>query len=201
VTQALFSASLVAEVLPQIWQRDPTEAQQGLEELRRLTQGALAEMRTLLLELRPKALLQARLDDLLRQLSQAVASQGPFDMAVETATVPTLPPEVQLTFYRIAQETFNNIVKHANASKITVALRTAPPFSSDQVEPWQGEVTLSVRDNGQGFNPNQNAPDKMGLGIMRERAQDIGATLNIESQRGKGTEIHLIWQSSETTRK
>jgi PAS domain S-box-containing protein len=197
VTQALFSASLVAEVLPQIWQRDPDEARQGLEELRRLTKGALAEMRTLLLELRPKALLQARLDDLLQQLSQALASQTPIQVIMETEPAPALPPEVQLTLYRIAQETFNNIIKHAaDATQVTVNLHISPPLSPNQAETWQGRVALSICDNGRGFDPNHIAPDKLGLNIMRERARDIGATLNIESQPGQGTEVRLIWQDS-----
>ncbi len=61
VTQVLFAASLVAEVLPQIWRRDPQRAQASLEELRRLSRGALAEMRTMLLELRPTALIKTSL--------------------------------------------------------------------------------------------------------------------------------------------
>ncbi len=60
VTQTLFSASLIAEVLPEIWDMDENEARKSTEELRQLTRGALAEMRTLLLELRPAALTQAR---------------------------------------------------------------------------------------------------------------------------------------------
>jgi two-component system nitrate/nitrite sensor histidine kinase NarX len=194
VTQALFSASLVAEVLPQIWQRDPDEARQGLEELRHLTKGALAEMRTLLLELRPRALLQARLDDLLRQLSQALTSQASIQVTVDAEPSPILPPEVQLTFYRIAQETFNNIVKHANATQVTINLRLSPPLSSNPAEPWQGCVALSICDNGRGFNPNHLTPDKLGLSIMRERSQSIDATLNIESQPGRGTQVTLNWQ-------
>jgi signal transduction histidine kinase len=72
VTQTLFAASLIAEVLPDLWDIDEAEAHRSTEELRQLTRGALAEMRTLLFELRPAALNQARLSDLLRQLSEAV---------------------------------------------------------------------------------------------------------------------------------
>ncbi|HSL28022.1 MAG TPA: PAS domain S-box protein, partial [Anaerolineales bacterium] len=68
VTQTLFSASLIAEVLPDLWDMDAEEAKNSTEELRQLTRGALAEMRTLLLELRPVTLTQARLSDLIRQL-------------------------------------------------------------------------------------------------------------------------------------
>ena len=69
VTQTIFSASLIAEVLPTVWTRDPVEAQHGLDDLRKLARGALAEMRTLLLELRPIGLGEVRLEDLLKQLA------------------------------------------------------------------------------------------------------------------------------------
>ena len=68
VTQTLFSASMIAEVLPRIWERNPDEGQRRLKELHELTRGAMAEMRTLLVELRPSSLVEASLGDLLRQL-------------------------------------------------------------------------------------------------------------------------------------
>ena len=69
VTQTLFSASLISEVLPRIWEKDPDYGQRRLETLRELTRGALAEMRTLLIELRPTAIAEADMVDLLRQLA------------------------------------------------------------------------------------------------------------------------------------
>jgi signal transduction histidine kinase len=76
VTQTLFSASLIAEVLPRIWERKPDEGRRRLDELRELTRGALAEMRTLLLELRPAALIEARLSVLLRQLAESITGRA-----------------------------------------------------------------------------------------------------------------------------
>src|ERR671939_1213039 len=73
VTQTLFSASLIAGVVPRLWERDPEEARVRVEELRRLTRGALAEMRTLLLELRPAALVETPFGHLLHQLAEATA--------------------------------------------------------------------------------------------------------------------------------
>ena len=64
VTQTLFSASVVAEALPRVWERDPAEGRAALDELRLWTRGALAEMRTLLMELRPAALIEKPLPDL-----------------------------------------------------------------------------------------------------------------------------------------
>ena len=75
MTQALFSASLLAEALPQIWQRDPDHAAESLDGLRRLTRGALAEMRTLLLELRPTALLKTSLPELISQMTEGATGR------------------------------------------------------------------------------------------------------------------------------
>ncbi len=113
VTQVLFSANLTAEVLPQIWRRDPETGLKSLDNLRLLTRGALAEMRTLLLELRPSALIKTPLGDLLAQLTEAIVSRKmlPFQLSIQQ--IPTLPENVHLSFYRIAQESLNNIIKHA----------------------------------------------------------------------------------------
>lgn len=98
VTQVLFSASLLAEVLPQIWRRDPEQAAESLEGLRRLTRGALAEMRTLLLELRPAAVVKTSLAELLTQLTEAVTSRTylPFRMDIQQTS--HLPEDVHIAF-------------------------------------------------------------------------------------------------------
>lgn len=195
VTQILFSASLVAEVLPQKWQRDPNEGLSSLNELLLLTRGALAEMRTLLLELRPEAITKIPLGELIAQLTEAVTSRGylPFELYIENT--PPVPEEVQLTFYRVAQEALNNAVKHANAKRVSVSLNFSQlqDPGSESNERWQ--VKLSIKDDGVGFNTGVLRDERMGLGIMRERAENIGAALEIASQRGEGTRVTLNWQS------
>ena len=104
VTQTLFSTSLIAEVLPKIWQRDPKEGMNRAGELRELTRGALAEMRTLLLELRPTALLEAKLGDLLHQLADAVTGRARIPVSVSVDGEGTLPADAQIALYRFAQE-------------------------------------------------------------------------------------------------
>ena len=195
VTQALFSASLVAEVLPQVWQRDPQEAQEGLQELRLLTRGALAEMRTMLLELRPTALLETKLDDLLWQVTEAITSRVQLISTCNIEPVPPLPPDVHVTFYRVAQEALHNVVRHAAASHVTVGLRASPPMSAAGADAWQGQVILHVSDDGRGFDPGHTLPDHLGLSIMRERAAGIGAALNIVSEPDRGTQITLVWHT------
>ncbi len=180
VTQTLFSASLIADVLPRLWQRSPEMGQAKLEELRELTRGALAEMRTLLLELRPATLTESSLEELLRQLATAVIGRSRLQVTVEVAGEPERPlsPDTQVALYRMAQESLNNVVKHAGASQVTITLR----FDEAATE-------LRVQDNGRGFDPSTVSAHSLGLGIMRDRAAKIGADLHIESQIGEGTAV------------
>jgi two-component system nitrate/nitrite sensor histidine kinase NarX len=183
VTQTLFSASLIADVLPRIWERDPDAGWARLEEVRELTRGALAEMRTLLLELRPAALVEAEMGELLRQLAEATTGRARVPVAVEVEGECALPPDVKVALYRIAQEALNNVAKHSGASQATVRLRC-------QAE----RVELCISDDGRGFDPCEASPDSLGLGIMRERVGAIGATLRIESQIGGGARVMVGWR-------
>ncbi len=193
VTQTLFSASLIAETLPDLWEADQDEGRQLLKELRLLSRGALAEMRSLLLELRPAALAEASIEHLLHQLAEAVTGRTGIPVAVTVKGRCVLPSDVHVTLYRIAQEALNNVVKHANASQVTVGLRCLPGSEGEQ----GGGIELCVSDDGCGFDPESVPPDRLGLGIIRERVQAIGATLEIESKPGHGARIVTVWQGNE----
>ncbi len=194
VTQTLFLASLIAEALPTSWERDPKEGRQLLKELRQLTQGALAEMRTLLLELRPAALIEANLGDLLRQLAEAAIGREGIPITVTVESECSLPSDVHITLYRTAQEALNNVTKHARASRVTIRLRCVLPQHLSRAEEGK-RIALSIRDDGCGFDLDDVPSDRMGLSGMRERAQTIGAILTIESEIGQGTEIVVVWNS------
>jgi len=185
VTQTLFSASLTAEVLPDLWEMDVEEAKRSTEELRQLTRGALAEMRTLLLELRPAALTQTRLNDLIRQLCEAFIGRSRLPIKLTIAGERELPPEVQIAFYRIAQESLNNVFKYARASEVDVNLFLSP-----------SNVHFEVCDNGIGFDMSTSKPASLGMRIMRERAEAIGADLKINSTPGNGTCIEVTWHEN-----
>ena len=195
VTQALFSATLVTEVLPQIWEQDPEEGKRELAKLRRVTRGALAEMRTMLLELRPNALESTNLSDLLEQLTELLTSQENIVVTASIDQVPDLPPDVQISFYRVAQEALNNVLKHGRANQVTISLRTYPAYDPSQMG-WCGRVALHVSDDGQGFHPDQVSAEQMGLKIMAERAESISAQLNLTSQPDEGTQVVLIWEDT-----
>jgi PAS domain S-box-containing protein len=182
VTQTLFSASLIAEALPRVWDQRPEEGRRGLEELRQLTRGASAEMRTLLLELRPKALTEKPLGELLRHLTEAMTSRTRVPIALSVEGDSALPSSQQIAFYRIAQEALNNVAKHARASRVSVDLRCG-----------SSEVDLHILDDGRGFDPEDVQPDHFGMGTMRERAKDIGAVLDVKSHPGQGTQVQVTW--------
>jgi signal transduction histidine kinase len=183
VTQTLFSASLIAEVLPDIWKMNQAEAWKRLDELRELTRGALAEMRTLLMELRPSALTEIPLPDLLRQLCESLIGRARLPIQFRVEGAQKLPPDLQICLYRIAQEALNNIVKHAKATQAIVTLKL------------DGKVTLAIVDNGSGFDPARVSPDHLGLRIMCERAEALGAEFSMYSKPGEGTQIFVSWTS------
>jgi two-component system nitrate/nitrite sensor histidine kinase NarX len=182
VNQSLFSASLIAEVLPRLWEKDADEGRQSLEDLRRLTRGAMAEMRSLLAELRPLVLTDSELGDLLRQLGDALAGRTNIPVSVTVKGEGALPAEVQVALYRLCQEGLSNIAKHAGASQATIDLRHEG-----------SKVEIGIRDDGQGFDPAHIPAGHHGLRIMHERAKAIGAELLVGSRPGHGTEIFIRW--------
>jgi len=185
VTQTLFSASLTAEVLPDLWDMDVDEARRSTEELRQLTRGALAEMRTLLLELRPATLTQTRLSDLIRQLCEAFIGRSRLPIKLSIEGDCKLPPEVQVACYRIAQESLNNVFKYARATQVDVNLFTTPAC-----------VRFVVCDNGIGFDSSTAKPTSLGMRIMHERAEAIGADLHVSSTPGSGTCVEMTWNEN-----
>jgi signal transduction histidine kinase/putative methionine-R-sulfoxide reductase with GAF domain len=187
VTQTLFSASLIAEVAPRLWQRNPDEALRRLDELRMLTRGALAEMRALLLELRPGALVETPIGQLLRQLTDSTSTRARLVTELRVDCERSLPPDVHVATYRIAQEALSNVVKHAQASHVTIEMAA------------DGEgLALSVIDDGRGFDPARVPAGHFGVSIMRERAEAIGAQLAIGPFESGGTRVALQWRDSGT---
>ena len=185
INQSLFSAGLIAEVLPRLWERDQAEARRSLEDLRKLTRGAMAEMRALLAELRPSTLTDAELGDLLRLLGNAFTGRTSIPARVTVVGQGMLPADVQVAIYRVCQEALNNIAKHAGASLVEINLNHEDTA-----------IELSLRDDGQGFDPERTTSGHYGLSMMQERAEGVGARFSITSQPGQGTEIIIRWKEA-----
>ena len=187
INQSLFSAGLIAEVLPRLWERDQVEARRSLEDLRRLTRGAQAEMRSLLAELRPSTLTDSNLGDLLELLGNAHFGRTNVPVNVTVDGEINLPSEVQIAFYRVCQEALYNVAKHANASEVEIELKDE-----------QGVIELRIHDDGKGFDPGHLLSGHYGLSIMRERAESVHAVLTIVSAEGSGTELVMRWNNKES---
>ena len=185
INQSLFTAGLIAEVLPRLWERDQDEARRSLEDLRRLTRGAQAEMRALLAELRPSTLTDSNLGDLIHLLGNALSGQINIPVIVNVIEDFTLPSDVQVAFYRICQEALHNIAKHAKASQVEINLIKEATA-----------IKLRIHDDGLGFDPKQILSGHYGLSMMREHAEAVGAFLSIKSKPGQGTELTISWTSA-----
>jgi PAS domain S-box-containing protein len=181
VSQTLFAASIAIETLLRIKEKGTPVRLERLEDVHRLIKGAQAEMRTLLLELRPSNVQSTPMSRLLSQLIDAIKGRKRIEIALEFEGEPVLPPEVHLAVYRIVQEALNNITKHSGTKDAWISGRGGDGF-----------IELRVRDAGAGFD-TENPKAGLGLQIMRERAAEIGATFEIWSIVGDGTEIHLRW--------
>lgn len=183
VSQTLFSASVIADSLTRIGEDDPARLRLELERLAKLNRSALAEMRALLVELRPQAILSIPLPELVNNLISGLRGRSGVTVTLEIVGEPVaLTADVQLQFYRVIQELLTNTYKHAHASEIRVGLH----YLEDSLE-------LVVADDGVGFNLDKIPPDHHGLQIIRERMNKIGANLYIESAMGEGTYTQVSW--------
>lgn len=177
------SALLVQfDALTIIWEPIPKKAQTLLERMQHTTRRGLDETRRTLKNLRASPLEEMGLALALRQLSQDFAARAACELALEVPDeVESLAPEVEQSFYRVAQEALTNITRHAGAGHVLVRLRRD-----------EAGLQMVIRDDGAGFDAQQAIPeDRLGIQGMRERAGMIGARLGVESQAGAGTTITL----------
>ncbi len=181
VTQTLFSSSMIADVLPKIWERNPEEGQRRLEELRQLTRGALSEMRTMLVELRPAALSDTDLGDLLKHQINAFIARSRVPVECQISCRHNPPVEVKEMAYRIAQEAFNNIVRHAEATQVWVVL-----------DCQKNKMELRIKDDGVALICRDSASRRPGSGHYEGTgAQPQRRSLCIQSAPGNG--VQLCW--------
>lgn len=186
VTQTLFASTIVVKMLLDMGQNLPEKTQAQLEKLKRLNQGALSDMRTLLLELRQTDISSIELPDLINQLSIGAMGNSKVEITFSAQGEAKLPLQVHETFYRVTQEALNNIVKHAEASHAEIELDLQAP-----------QASLTIKDNGIGFDIAETQNTQMGLQIMRERAEISGVDLKIESELGVGTIVRLTWTQEQ----
>ena len=163
VTQSLFSVTLLSEAALSLLDRDPAKARERLERANELAQGALAEMRALIFQLRPMTLQEeGLLSAVKKHLSALHSRHGRVVELQVTGAERRLPAPIEDAAFGIIQESLNNVVKHANAARTQVQLRV-----------WCGLLCgVTTVDDGVGFDPAAPRPvPTLGMSSMRERAE------------------------------
>lgn len=182
LAHTLSAQTVQIEAVLTTWQNMPEKARSFLENMLVTAQSGLDETRRALRSLRASPLEELGLTGAIRSLAEDFASRNRVSLELDMSEQPDdLTPEVEQCFYRVTQEALENTVRHAGADHLLVRL----------VEE-RGCLELTIADNGVGFDQAEKPDDQsMGLQGMRERAELICATLQIESQPGAGTQVHL----------
>jgi two-component system sensor histidine kinase UhpB len=155
------------------------DAAADLHDVAEAVRRSLDDVRRIARELRPEALDDLGLINALIALCSRVSAQRTVRVERRLATVPRLSPDIELVIYRVAQESLTNVVRHAHASAVVVALA-----------PANGSVVLSITDDGRGL-PSPLPGGTAGISGMRERARLANGTLTIESAPGRGTAVRI----------
>lgn len=182
LTQTLFSLTLTSEAAASAVRTDPDRAEAELAQVRSLVDRAFADLRSLIAGMRPPDLDRDGLvETIAKQLDILGRARG-IDVQMDARGEGRLPPGVEAAVFRILQEALTNAVRHSAATSIEV-----------EVAVDGGGVRASVRDDGSGFDPDAHAVAgrRLGLTSMRERADEIGARLAIESAPGNGTTVRV----------
>jgi signal transduction histidine kinase len=185
IKQQIFAISVSAAAVQARWDQDPDGARTALAEVRRSAQEAMVELRAMLQQLRPAPLESVGLVEALRDQGQALAYRtgAKVDLNIGgLAEEERLPVGAQETLFRIAQEAFANVARHARASHVRVGLGVYAPRGREM-------LLLEVDDDGQGFEPLHVPTSGVGLSNMSERIRVLQGTLEVRSAPGAGTTI------------
>jgi signal transduction histidine kinase len=170
---------LVQDDLP----AEPASLRQRLDDAVSLTDATMEGIRSLAQDLRPPALDAVGLNPTLEGFCRDFARRTQLSIDYLGTELPTLPETSSICFYRFLQEALANVAKHACASQIAVVLRC----STDKT------ITLSVEDDGQGFDRQAmlSASWRTGIGLLgiQERFESLGGWIEIETQPGQGTRL------------
>jgi signal transduction histidine kinase len=185
--QSLIAIGQRVELARETVTEDPEEAREQLRELRKMVTTTIDSVRQFSRDLRPTVLEDLGLVPALQYLVNELSQQDTIDVALNAeGTTEGLPPDMEVTIYRIVQEALTNVRKHAQASRAQVYAQFLP-----------SQIIITIQDNGSGFIlPEETAElvDVGSLGLMglKERAQLFGGQMVITSQVGQGTTVQVV---------
>ncbi|TSB45779.1 sensor histidine kinase [Alkalicoccobacillus porphyridii] len=189
VSQQLFAISMMMAAIKEGAESTREINMTQLKSVERMANLAQSEMRSLLLHLRPTQLKGRSLKEGLHQLFLEMEEKQELQVIHDIEEEHELPQGFEDQLFRMVQEAFSNILRHAEATKVECLLKAG-----------KSEWKLSIIDNGKGFDPAEISQGSYGLQTMRERMNEIGGMLQVKSVKGKGTQIEakipLAWRKN-----
>ena len=184
LAHTLSAVAVELEAVSSLWESDRPKAHEILVQSLKLTRDGLNETRRAIQSLRAAPVEDLGLIMALSNLVRSVSQRSHLSLNLSLPEQNEgWPPEIEHTFYRVAEEALHNVAQHAGAQKLAVALKEK-----------SGRLSLSIHDDGRGFSLDQiDAEQRFGLLGMRERAESIGASISINSEPRQGTTILLSY--------
>jgi signal transduction histidine kinase len=186
IKQQIFSIRMSAIAAKGHMQAGVTKAQEALEDILRSTNEAQVEMQALLQQLRSTPLEHVSLVEAVHTQAQALEYRSGASVSVDISELPSAErcsPHMQEVLFRIVQEAFANIARHARAQHVSCMIKEAQAQAKDT-------LVVTIHDDGQGFDM-QTARKGMGLANIQERVKSLDGAIQIESEQGKGTTLHI----------
>ncbi len=178
VKQQVFATAMQVGAALALFDQDPAAAKARLVETDQLVRQTQQELTILIQELRPAALEDKGLTTALREYVDDWSRQNNIPAEVRVRGEQSMSFLMEQSLFRVTQEALANIARHSGATHVEVELA------------WEGDqVTLSLADNGHGFNPATTNGKGVGLRSMRERVEALGGQLSVTSQPGAGTRV------------
>ncbi|MFC0561801.1 HAMP domain-containing sensor histidine kinase [Halalkalibacter alkalisediminis] len=190
VSQQLFAISMMTAAIKQNIQHMSGSTIEQVNMVENMANTAQAEMRALLLHLRPAHLEGKSLANGLNQLFNELKQKYKMDVHVLIEEQLTIPKGIEDQLFRMIQEAISNVLRHAKANQLEFQLKQTGQ-----------DVKVKLIDNGVGFDPKTAQQSSYGLHTMRERVTEIGGTLQIVSVPNKGTQIEanipIAWKGEK----
>ncbi|MGY0692846.1 histidine kinase [Virgibacillus sp. FSP13] len=182
VSQQLFALTMMSEAAVRQMEKKPEIAKEQMQEVATAALKAQTEMRALLLHLRPVHLSGEALSSGVKKLIDELKQKSTIDFYLFIDDDLTLSETTEEHVFRIIQESLSNILRHANATEVTL-----------QLNKRENELFLHIGDNGAGFTMEQDTVRKTSYGLktMKERAEELGGTFVVRSNEGEGTYIDI----------
>jgi NarL family two-component system sensor histidine kinase LiaS len=178
--QLALAASFQIATARQLFERDPQSALKNLVEAEKLVDNVRSELTDLIHELRPATMEGRDFNEVVRTYAAEWAHSSGIGVQFDIQEVEEIPLETEEALYRIMQEALANVARHSGAKQALI-----------EVHQHDGEIQLSVRDDGSGFD-EESSSSGMGLSSMQERAEAMGGFTRITSQTGAGTEVRVV---------